>query len=62
MLKKTREQYDADKKKTTRLQTQADAMDKLLQQMDNVKHLETGWKIKVGGMNANHWFLIEKKR
>ena len=62
MLKKTREQYDADKKETTRLQTQADAMDKLVQQMDNVKHLESGRKITVGGMNVNHRFVIEKER
>jgi hypothetical protein len=62
MLKKTREQYEADKKENTRLQTQADAMDKLVQQMDNVKHLESGRKITVGGMNANHRFVIEKER
>ena len=62
MLKKTREQYDADKKENTRLQTQADAMDKLVQQMDNVKHLESGRKITVGGMNSNHRFVIEKER
>ena len=31
MQKKTREQYEADKKENTRLQTQADAMDKLVQ-------------------------------
>jgi hypothetical protein len=62
MLKKTREQYEADKKETTRLQTQADAMDKLVMQMDNVKHLESGRKVTVGGMNASHRFVIEKER
>jgi hypothetical protein len=62
MLKKTREQYEADKKETTRLQTQAEAMDKLVIQMDNVKHLESGRKVTVGGMNASHRFVIEKER
>lgn len=62
MLKKTREQYEADKKETTRLQTQADAMDKLVMQMDNVKHLESGRKVTVGGMNASHRFVIDRER
>jgi hypothetical protein len=62
MLKKTREQYDADKKENKKLATQVEAMDKLVMQMDNVKHLESGRRVTVGGMNANHRFVIEKEK
>ena len=37
-------------------------MDKLVEQVDGVRHLEAGRRLTVGGMNANHKFIIDKER
>lgn len=62
MFKKTREQIDSDRRDQTKLYTQVQEMEKLVYQVDNVRHLEAGRRVTVGGMNANHRFIIEKER
>ena len=62
MFKKTREQTDADRKEQTRLYKQVGEMDKLIMQLDSVRHLESGRRITVGGMGANQRFIIERER
>ena len=37
-------------------------MDKLVEQVDGVRHMEAGRRLTVGGMNANHKFIIDKER
>jgi hypothetical protein len=53
---------DADRKEQTRLYKQVGEMDKLIMQLDSVRHLESGRRITVGGMGANQRFIIERER
>lgn len=62
MYKKTREQIDADYKELTKLRTQVEGMEKLVMQVDSVRHLEAGRRVTVGGMGANQRFIIERER
>jgi hypothetical protein len=62
MFKKTREQMDADHKDLTKLKTQVEGMEKLVMQVENVRHLEAGRRVTVGGMGSNERFIIERER
>ena len=62
MYKKTKEQIDADHKELTKLRTQVEGMEKLVLQVDSVRHLEAGRRITVGGMGANQRFIIDRER
>jgi hypothetical protein len=62
LFKKTREQLDSDRKQHIKLLTHVNDVEKLVMQVENVRHLESGRKVSVGGMNANHRFIIERER
>lgn len=42
--------------------TQFSEMDKLVEQVDGVRHLEASRRVTVGGMNASHKFIIDRER
>jgi len=62
MLKKTREQMAADRREQVTLQTQVEEADKLVSQMEGVRHLEAGRRVTLGGMNASNRMVIDKER
>ena len=62
MLKKTREQMAADRREQVTLQTQLGEAEKLVAQMEGVRHLEAGRRVTLGGMQVSNRMVIERER
>ncbi len=62
MFKKARDQADADRLTQNVLTTRVNEMNKVFQQVESIRHLESTRQSTVEGMNANHRFIIDRER